>query len=204
MGAEGVGWGRTRGPGESWHGLPVERLFGVLHRCWKSLTHGTPEGWDLKSSQYIALNGNVSLRWGSNLWALLSLPFLLQKSTLNFIALFTGKRAWLRQQWEQWDGKASGLPQTKARLRCTHVRAELDWSSVESWGLSPFCSSPSWCDPIKCFHPSCQWESRVPTPLMRAGAPKNSSRLQSHDFKEVCGNVSLILIKKSSFLNFFH
>lgn len=39
----------------------------------------------------MTLKGNASLMWGSNLWALLSLPFLLQRSTLNvFIELFTG------------------------------------------------------------------------------------------------------------------
>lgn len=42
------------------------------------------------------------------------------------------------------------------------------------------------------------------TSLIQTEVPKNCSRLQSHDYKEVCGNVSLILIKKSSFPNFFY
>lgn len=42
------------------------------------------------------------------------------------------------------------------------------------------------------------------TSLMQRELLKNCSRLQSDNFKEVCGNVSLILIKKSSFLNFFY
>jgi hypothetical protein len=44
----------------------------------------------------------------------------------------------------------------------------------------------------------------VATSWMQPQVPKNCSRLQSDDFKEVCGNVSLIPVKKSSFLNFFY
>ena len=56
---------------------------------------------------------------------------------------------------------------------------------------------------IKCFHPSCQ-RKRCSSPFaLDMQLWGDVARLYNHDFKEVCGNVSLILIKKSFFLNFF-
>ena len=56
---------------------------------------------------------------------------------------------------------------------------------------------------IKCFHPSCQ-RKRSSTPFaLDMQLRGDVARLYNHDFKEVCGNVALILIKKSFFLNFF-
>ena len=53
---------------------------------------------------------------------------------------------------------------------------------------------------IKCFHPSCQ-RKRSSTPFaLDMQLRGDVARLYNHDFKEVCGNVALILIKKFFFL----
>lgn len=53
------------------------------------------------------------------------------------------------------------------------------------------------------FHPS--WTERMELgPLCSTyEAPKRRCQARDHDLKEVCGNVLLILTKKSFFLNFF-
>lgn len=60
----------------------------------------------------------------------------------------------------------------------------------------------SWHNCNKMFHPS--WERKSSSPFaLDMQLQRNVARLHNHDFKEVCGNVSLIPVKKSFFLNFF-
>lgn len=56
---------------------------------------------------------------------------------------------------------------------------------------------------IKCFHPSCQRKRSSAPFALDMQLRGDVARLYNHDFKEVCGSVALILIKKSFFLNFF-
>lgn len=99
------------------------------------------------------------------------------------------KRAWLRQQREQWGGKFSGLPQTKAGSRWVpEIPSERSRVSgigtlerAEVWVLS--VPLPAGVTQSNASSPSCQWESRVPTLFMQAGSPQELFRASESRFQ---------------------